>query len=179
MPQYLKDSGFVIRRVNVGEYDRYITLYTQENGKIEVLAKGVRRINSRRSSHVELLNHIRFQAVHGKKNAILTEVQLLDAYQAGKRNLDDIGSLFLISELIEKLCPLHQKNPEIYHLIHHVLSQRDTISPEEKIVQFEVDLLTLLGFWDPSRTFRDAADIKQFIESIIERKLKSSIYFGS
>lgn len=177
--KYLKDSGFVIKRVNVGECDRFVTLYSRDNGKIELLAKGVRKISSRRSSHIELLNHIRFQAVKGRKNFILTDTELLQTYDESKKNIDEVGRLFLICELVEKLCPLLQNNSDIYALIHHSLLNKEEKPPEEISFQFEVELLSLLGFWDPSRNFRDEADVKQFIEGILERKLKTNLYFGT
>ena len=72
---YLKDVGFVVKRINLGEADRFVTIFTQNNGKIEVLAKGVRKITSKRSSHIELLNLVRFHSIKTSKNIILTEIQ--------------------------------------------------------------------------------------------------------
>lgn len=177
--RFLKDSGFVVKRVNVGEYDRYITVFTKDSGKIELIAKGVRRINSKRSSHIELLNHINFQAVKGPKNLVLTEVQMVRTYQEVKKNLDDLGCLFLISELIDKLCPMHQKSEQIFSLIHSTMQNPMDLDQEKWMFNFEVNLLSALGFWDPSKQFQDLKDLQQYIESIIERKLKTNIYFNN
>lgn len=175
--QYLKDSGFVVKRVNVGEFDRYVTLYTRDNGKIEVVARGVRKISSKRSSHIELLNHIRFQAIKTSKNFILTETQLINQHELVRKEVDDMGSLFLICELVEKLCPSHQHNRDIFALINTFLSRVDNNDREKHLYTFQVELLSALGYWDPGRTFHDLDDIRQFIEGILERKLKSPLYF--
>ena len=55
-----KIEGIVLRRRNLGEADRILTVLSRESGKISIKAPGVRRIPSRRSSHVELLNHSKF-----------------------------------------------------------------------------------------------------------------------
>ena len=111
--RYLNDIGFVVKRVNLGEADRFITLFTKNNGKIEVLAKGVRKINSRRSSHIELLNLINFNSVKTSKNYILTEVDLVSSFESRKQTLDQCETLFLLCELINALCPHEQVNREV------------------------------------------------------------------
>jgi len=88
--RYLKDQGFVIRRINFGDSHRFITLFTKNNGKVEVVAKGVRKITSKRASSVELLNLIEFQSVHTSKNFILTEVKLLDSFENLKQDLKNM-----------------------------------------------------------------------------------------
>ena len=52
-----KTEGIIIKRRNYGEADRILTVFTKYNGKIQVKATGIRRIPSRRSAHVELLNY--------------------------------------------------------------------------------------------------------------------------
>ena len=39
----LKTSGIVIKQVNYGEADRILTILTKDVGKIQVMARGVRR----------------------------------------------------------------------------------------------------------------------------------------
>ena len=46
-----KLQGFVLKRTNYGEADKILTVFTKERGKIKVLAKGVRKIKSRRAPH--------------------------------------------------------------------------------------------------------------------------------
>ncbi|PIZ97846.1 MAG: DNA repair protein RecO, partial [Candidatus Levybacteria bacterium CG_4_10_14_0_2_um_filter_35_8] len=52
-----KTEGIVIKRRNLGEADKILTIFTKRYGKIQVKAPGIRKINSRRSPHVELLNY--------------------------------------------------------------------------------------------------------------------------
>ena len=94
--QFLKDRGFILKRVNFGDSDRYITIFTKNHGKIEVIAKGVRRITSRRASSVELLNLIEFQSVRSRKNYVLTEVKLIDSFEELKKELLHIKKIVLV-----------------------------------------------------------------------------------
>ena len=56
MSRAYKTEAIIIKRRNFGEADRILTILTKNYGKIQVRAPGVRKITSRRSSHIELLN---------------------------------------------------------------------------------------------------------------------------
>ncbi len=176
---FLKDTGFVIKMVNVGEADRYLTVFSKESGKIEILARGVRKISSRRASHIELLNLIRFQAVKGPRNVVLTDTILVDSFDDAKKDLEHVGRLFMMCELVDKLCPPGQQHVQIAKLLYFSLKNSQKKTARELARDFQIGLLTSLGYWDASRSFQDDDDLKQFIESIMERKLRSNLVFGS
>ncbi len=170
---YLNDTGFVVKRVNLGEADRFVTFFTQNNGKVEVLAKGARKITSRRSSHIELLNLVRFHSVKTAKNFILTEIELLNSYEGRKDTLKQCEIAFLVCELINALCPYGQTNKELFDLVGVFLE--DGQAHDEALLQFETEVLSVLGYWNVSKKFNTERDARTFIESLIEKKLKSRI----
>ncbi len=45
--RYWKDQGIVLKSINFGELDRIITLFTRKKGKIQVVAKGARKVGNR------------------------------------------------------------------------------------------------------------------------------------
>lgn len=171
--RYLNDTGFVVKRVNLGEADRFLTLFTQNNGKIEVLAKGVRKITSKRASHIELLNLINFNSIQGKKNLILTEVQMVDSFEEKRVTLQQCEVIFLVCELIERLCPFGAVNYELFSHVKDFLDIGDF--SKEALLTFETEMLVQLGFWNKDKTFSSEDESSKFIESLIERKLRSRI----
>lgn len=52
----LVTKGIVLKRTNFGEADRIITVLTSDQGKIRLVAKGVRRIKSKLAGGIELLS---------------------------------------------------------------------------------------------------------------------------
>lgn len=170
--QYLQDTGFVIKRINIGEADRFLTIFTQHHGRIEVVAKGVRKTTSKRSSHIELFNLVRFNAIKTSKNYILTEVTVVDTFDERKQDLTMITKIFFMCELIEKLCVEGQIHSEIYNLLLSAV-----VSDEKNLFDFQVQLLTILGFWNREKEFQTEDDLKVFIEEIVERKIKSQVFF--
>lgn len=170
---FLKDSGFVVKRINFGEADRFVTLFSRDNGKMEVVAKGVRKITSRRSSHIELLNLVRFHAVKSSKNFVLTEIELVNSFEKRKETLKQCEVGFLVCELIDNLCPIGQVNNELFNRINEFLKGNEF--SDDALLEFETEVLALLGYWDAKKKFKNEEESRTFIESLIERKIKSRI----
>lgn len=168
-----KTTGIVIKRRNTGEADRILTVYTRDQGKIVVKAKGVRKITSKRSSHIEPLNISVMTLYKGEGMHILMEVDTINSHSSIKNNLPRVSMAYHICELIDSLCPEGQEQPEVFELLVQML--RD-LSEKEKIGKaihvFEIQLLTLLGYTTATHDLT-GAKASFFIESILERKLKS------
>lgn len=58
--------GIVLARTNYGEADRIVTLLTPDQGKVRVLAKGVRKIKSRMAGGIELFSVNDITYIEGK-----------------------------------------------------------------------------------------------------------------
>ena len=67
-PRTYQTEAIIIRKTKLGEADRILTLYTPDLGKIQGIAKGVRRPKSRLSGHLELLTHSQVTLVRGRGN---------------------------------------------------------------------------------------------------------------
>lgn len=140
-------EGVVIRRSNFGEADRILTVLTPFRGKMKVVAKGVRRITSRRAGNVELLNNVKLHIFVGIGMPILTEAESLNTYPKIKSDLilSSYGSY--IAELVERLTGENQPSPEVYKLVVDILNLLESNPRQIFIRAFEVKLLNYLGFW--------------------------------
>lgn len=176
---YIKDIGYIIKRVNISEADRYVTILTQNNGKIDVLAKGVRKLSSKRAGQLELLTKISFQAIAKNQNGrfILADTKLLKSHTKLKDTLESFKMLFTMCELISVLCPAYQKHEDVFTLVDHTLDNMSGSSYTFLIQSFQVKLLSMLGYWNPAHAFVDFDDVTHFTELVMERRLKSSEYF--
>jgi hypothetical protein len=141
-------EGIVLKRKDFGEADKVITLWTQRFGKISIIAKGVRRITSRRAGNVELLNRVKVYLYKGK-NYTLTEAEALETFENVKSNLTLSSAAFHIVELMDRLTVEDQPNSVVYSLLVATLQLLDRNPRQIFIRAFEVKLLSLLGFWSP------------------------------
>ncbi|OGH18845.1 MAG: DNA repair protein RecO [Candidatus Levybacteria bacterium RIFCSPHIGHO2_12_FULL_38_12] len=166
-------EAIVIKRKNYNEADRILTVFAKKHGKLSIKASGVRKITSRRSAHIELLNHTLLTVYKNNGMPVLTEAQSLNTYSDIKRSLSRIGYAYHLCELVDSLCPENQENEYVYALL---LDMLDKLSKEEYVSllvkKFEIELLTALGFYSPQFAAQHF-DSSLFIEDILEKRLKA------
>ena len=161
-----KVSAIILKRLNYGESDRILTLFTQEQGKLTAIAKGVRRITSRRAPHLEPLNEVSLTLHRGKNFEVITE-----AKSSTRRNfgLKSLGFAFYAAEIVDKLLPEAETHPEAYALLRDFLAQ---LALDEKSTKdFTLRLLWLLGFLPEGQAPK--ISITDFVEQVAEKRIRS------
>lgn len=162
-------EGLVLKRKDFGEADRIVTIFTKRHGRMKLLAKGVRRIASRRGPNIELFNHATFSVHKGRSFDLLSEVYVHSTYPKIRRSLEMIGLAYYVCELVDGLCAEGQSHPKVYDLLIEIFDNLD----RGLIHTFEMELLSELGFWPHNRIAPAHLDTTAFIEQILERKIKS------
>jgi DNA repair protein RecO (recombination protein O) len=142
-----RTEGIIIRRIDIGETDRILTLYTPGLGKLRAVAKGVRRPGSRLAGHVELLSHSAFLIARGRNLDIITQAQTQHAFTHLRQDLDRIGWGCYMSELLDRLTAERAENYPAFQLLLEALELLDQGRDAELIVRsFELHLLGYLGY---------------------------------
>jgi DNA repair protein RecO (recombination protein O) len=168
-----KTIGIILKRRSVGEADRIITVFTKEEGKITIKAKGVRKITSKRASHIEPLNKAILGIYKTPGMSVLTEIETLVSYDAIKQNLARVGLAYHICELVDSLCPENQENEAIFALLEQILNDLASLPKVGATIHtFEIELLRVLGYIAIDHDL-SGAKASHFIEEILERKLKT------
>jgi len=170
-----KTEGIVLKRKDVGEADRIVTLFSRQHGKIRALAKGVRRLTSRKGGNLELFNQVRVFVEERRGLSLITEAELVSSFLAWRKDLKKVAVAYQLCELADKLTAEHQKHAEVYELLLQNLSDLAMVpSPNYQllIANYQLSLLEFLGFWPKGRS-HDDVNLEKYIESLIERELKS------
>ncbi len=170
-----KTEGIVLKRRNFGEADRILTVFTKDRGKISVLAKGVRRITSRRAGNVELLNRVSIFLHQTRGMPILTEAVSLDTYQKLKEDLTLSTVAFHILELVDKLTAENQESYSLYFNLTQVLKKLEEKPRQIFIRAFEVKILSLMGF----SNFQENLDLNLEEVSLETRRILKDLEFAS
>lgn len=166
-------EGIVIKRKNFSESDRIITIFSKTRGKIKVKASGVRKITSRRSPHIELLNFCVFNLHQGKSMPVLTEVESLENFSVLKNDLKKIGIAYHFCELVDGLCAENQNHLDVFNLLSLNLKRLSKEDDYDNLLyNFEINLLTMLGFYNPDGS-KFKVNTQGIIEDILERRLKT------
>ncbi len=159
MPVFTTE-GIIVKRKNFGEADRILTILTPFRGKMAIVAKGVRKITSRRSGNVELLNKVKLHIFRNRGMGILTEAESIQTFPNIKQNLMLSSYASHIIELIDRLVPDEQINPGTYRLLATILEILENNPRQIFIRAFEIKLLSELGYWSINQIQTDDQTIK-------------------
>jgi len=135
-------------RLLTREADRLLTLYTRERGKVRAIAKGVRKIKSRKAGHLEPFTRVTLQLARGRDLLIVTDADTIDAYQPLREDLIKTGYASYLVELLDRFTYEEEsENYNIFRLLTESLSRvANEPDPWLAIRYYEVHLLDHLGF---------------------------------
>lgn len=77
---YVKTRGMVAREVKVGDYDKILTVVSEDLGKISVSARGVRRGGNRYSAGTQIFSYCDWVLYKGKNTYILNSCDIIDPF---------------------------------------------------------------------------------------------------
>jgi DNA repair protein RecO (recombination protein O) len=142
-----RTEGLILRRIDFGEADRLLTLYTREHGKIRAIAKGARKPQSRKTGHVELFMRTRFLVAKGKSLDIITQAELVETYPPLRNDLVRATYASYAVELLDRLTPEDDPHPEIFNLLANAFGWFSGDGELHLAARYyELRLLSLVGY---------------------------------
>lgn len=165
------DEGIVLARRNFGEADRILSIYSKNHGRVSAIAKGIRRLTSKKRGHLEIFSDIRFQMAEGHGIGILTEVETINSFESFKKDLKKVSLAYFFCEVIGKITHEHERNDGIFELILNYLEKLPHEARLKSLrMDFISDLLTITGFWPKGKKL---VNPDEKLEEVIERSLNS------
>jgi DNA repair protein RecO (recombination protein O) len=167
-----KVEGIILKRSNLGEADKLLSVFTKEEGKIKVLAKSIRKITSRKAGSLELFNQVKLLLVKGKNLDIITEVTVVNDFSIWRTDLKKVGVAYYLTELVDKLTPEKQEQFMVFNILQTSFNNLSSGNATKIILEFEKKLLNELGFGLPQK-FDAQKSLKNYIEEITEKRINS------
>jgi DNA repair protein RecO (recombination protein O) len=169
------DTGIVVRSVDSGEADKYVSILTEQHGLSHFVARGARRITSKKSPHLDLLNIVKFQASRGDSPRFLDQVESIFYYPKIKTNFSKINISFTIVEILTSTLPAEVEDKEIYLSLRSFLDAVEKSEGQREINRlgrkFGLFILRHLGY--PTPKMSESANLTSYFETIISKKLIS------
>lgn len=143
----LKVEAVILRHSDWGEADRLVTLYSREEGKLRTIAKGVRKMRSRKAGHLEPFTRVKLLLAKGHDLWIITQAESIDLYSPIREDLVLTAQAAYVVELLDKFTYEEGANWQLYKLLVETLERLSTV-PDIfiPIRYYEMRLLDLLGF---------------------------------
>lgn len=144
----LNVEAIVLKNIAYKDSHKIYTLFTKERGKISAIARGVRKISSRRAGSLDTLNQIHVNITEGRGGFYsINEVQVINSFNGLKDSLDYILTGMYFAELVDVFLEPDHENHELYRLLKSALTAltKKPERPEIVVNVFELRLLEKLG----------------------------------
>ncbi len=146
-----KARGIVLRARNLGEADKIVTFFTLENGKIDAVAKGVRRTKSAFAGRLEFANECDLTMHRGRSLDVIATADIHRELWTKLVRPEAFAAAHQAIELIDAFCELDAPLPEVYALLAGVLAAiADADDPSALLPRFSLRLLDALGVAPPT-----------------------------
>lgn len=139
-------DALVIRSREFGESDRLLTLFSRELGKLQAVAKGVRKPKSRQRAGVQLFTYGDFLIHKGKTLDTVNQCSPRESFAYLWNDLDRSFAAAGITELLDVATVVAQANPELFTLTLTCLFLMEQFEPSLVLSAYALRLMSLLGY---------------------------------
>jgi len=169
MIRSLKTEAVVLRKKGLLNKDVLISLFTQDLGRLMIFAKGIKKITSRRSPHLQTGNLINILVSHKNDHYYLQESQLISGFSKLKKDENKVEQLYSFLFVLDRLLPEQQKETKIYNLTKNFLIDLSkSFESETIIIRYLTKAMKLMGYLDKKVS---SPELKSLIEEIINEKI--------
>lgn len=151
-----KVNGLVLKEADYKEYDKLLTLFTKELGKIKVYAFGVRKGNSKSIGKTMPFVFCTYELKKDKDMYVLSGSTLLKSFTELSSDYDTACYASYFLELIEYFAVENEESDDMYALIYYTLKALLDKKVKKGLIRriFELKLLKYQGL------YTDTEDIK-------------------
>ncbi|MBN1312299.1 MAG: DNA repair protein RecO [Anaerolineae bacterium] len=142
-----RTEAVVLRRQDLGEADRILTLYTRGYGKLKAVAKGVRKPASRKAGHLELFMQADLLLAQGRTLDVITQAQTIEPFLSLRDDLEHATYAAHFVELLDAFTEEADENDALYYLLTNGLSWLCRTSDLQRTARYyELRLLDVVGY---------------------------------
>jgi DNA repair protein RecO (recombination protein O) len=146
-PRTYQTEAIIIKKTKLGEADRILTLYTPHLGKIQAVARGVRRPKSKLAGHLELLTYSLVSLARGRNLDTIIGSQTINSFLPLKSDLWLTSCALYATELVNQFTAEHIENYPLFRLLLKTMEQLCRTGNKELILRhFELHLLAEVGY---------------------------------
>ncbi len=144
----INTTGLIIKEYIVGESDKYITLFTKDLGKIQVIAHRAKKSDRGLASATLLFTYGSFMISVYKETYKLISAEVLSTFYAISQNLEALTYAAYIGEFIDGVTEEGLSSKDVLEISVMTLSALEKKVIPFKLIRriFEMKILSVLGF---------------------------------
>lgn len=117
-------EGFIFRMFNSKEADRIVNLIDDHGSKVTLVAKGVKKPNSRKSYALDLLSKVKCKTTPAGNLDMITEIKLVKSPQILKDSYSGLVFIQLICEIVDQYIQSEQEERGYYANLESLINIR-------------------------------------------------------
>jgi DNA repair protein RecO (recombination protein O) len=138
--------GYILARHNLGENDRIYSLFSQDDGKVSFVAKGIKKSSAKLSGQLQPFACIKLRLIKGKNLDILVGAQIAKHYDLLSVSMEAIGVGYRMIEMIARCLAENQPSLPAFKLFEQCCQAlMDGINPQLVNQYFSVRFLDIMG----------------------------------
>lgn len=172
MSRIKTDEGLIIKKTSYPGNIVRVVIFTKSAGKLVLFAHGAQKLTSRRISHIEIGNYLKFSSHASDKRLTLGETDMQYAHSGVKNSLEKLSVMYDIFFVLEKLLPEGQGEKDVFIETKNFLkklNKQQTSAQEER--NYFKKILMQLGYIDIKSYESASFDEVAFIEELIGKKI--------
>lgn len=121
-----RSEAIVLKRRDSKEYDRLLTIFTKNKGKVDLVAKGVKKIRSKMAGHLEPFGVVDIMVARGKAQDRVAGTKLIENFPYIKLNIESIALVGYFNEAVDCIIHGNQSDPKVFQIIvetYHSIDQ--------------------------------------------------------
>lgn len=140
--------AIVLSRRDWREYDQAVTLYTKERGKLELLARGIKKITAKNAAAIEPLCLSEIGIAPGKEINILTTAELENSFPNLRADLNKISIGLFAVRFYERMIEKDESDLKLFELLEGLLEWLNRTKKVSNLVlpAFILKFFVSLGF---------------------------------
>lgn len=144
---YKTVTGVIIRETNFSESDKYISLLTDNFGKIDVLVRSARKKNGKFASNTSIFTYGTFTLFENKGYFSLNDVNIIHIFFELTKDIEKYALACYFCEIIDVICNNHISTSETLELflrsIYMIATNKYPINIIKSV--FELKVLSISG----------------------------------
>lgn len=174
---HITDVGIILKKNKYKDSHSILTIYTKSYGKISLLCYGVKKITSKRLSHLETGNYIKFYARSACERNVLVESELIWGFSKIKNNYIKLDYLYQVLRMICSLLPEKQEEQGLFLMLISYLTKLNntTLYSTVKPDLFHKEILYYLGYIDKRMYANVFFEPVEFVSNMLGRKISKNI----
>jgi DNA repair protein recO len=142
--------GMVIKTMNIGEYDRRITILTKDKGKLSAFVRGARRPNNHFTGTTNLFCFGTFVLYEGRDSYNLQSANISKYFSEISSDMENTCYASYFLEIADYYSKEHLREPELLKLVYAALLALNKDGMDNKLVRrvFELRAMVIGGEYD-------------------------------